>query len=43
MGNALPKSEGKQLWRCCPGLRLPNRLARRGSTRHFAGKGGEAE
>lgn len=43
MGIARPKSEGKQLWRRCPGLRLPNRLARRGTTRHFAGKGGEAE
>lgn len=43
MGNARPKSEGKQLWRRCPGLRLPNRLARPGTTRHFAGKGGEAE
>lgn len=43
MGNARPKSEGKQLWRRCPGLRLPNRLARPGTTGHFAGKGGEAE
>lgn len=40
MGNTRPKSEGKQLWRLCPQLRLPNRLARQGSTRHFAGKGG---
>lgn len=40
MRNARPESEGKQLWRRCPRLRLPNRLARQGSTRHFAGKGG---
>ena len=40
MGNTRPKSEGKQLCRRCPQLRLPNRLARQGSTRHFAGKGG---
>lgn len=31
MGNARPESEGKQLWRRCPRLRLPNRLARQGS------------
>ena len=40
MGTTRPKSEGTQLCRRCPQLRLPNRLARQGSTRHFAGKGG---
>lgn len=38
MGNALPKSEDKQLWRLYPRLSLPT--ARRGPTRHFAGRWG---
>lgn len=38
MGNACPKSEDKLLWRLPPRLSLPT--ARRGPTRHFAGKRG---
>lgn len=39
-GEHAPQERRQTAVELCPQLRLPNRLARQGSTRHFAGKGG---